>query len=111
MEKCLIGSLVGSPLNNVKNSVAKPVESIALSTDALKQIDDNQTPSIDSYQTNDTIHIIIYTKSKHVTSDHLIVENKKSTVAENKSNLSIFVYVRDKVFKYSSGNLLVYLWL
>jgi len=102
MEKCLIGSLVGSPLNNVKNSLPKPVESIPLSTEALRKIEENQTPSIDSYQTNDTIYIIIYTKSKHVTSDHVIVENIKSTTDENKSNLFIYVYVRDKVFKFSS---------
>ena len=113
LEKCLIGNLVqNKPSEN--NSLSSSNNDLNIKSDYKKNTKDSkekeikssaipkEIPVLDSYQTAETVNIVLYTKCKNLKSDCLIVDKSD---ANNTNNIILFVYIVNVVYKYVLGKL------
>ncbi len=112
MEKCIVGGLVGSPFKD-SNSLSLNLSNQSLNqleiTEKLKPIsipNDANQPKItfDCYQTAKNVTIVIYTKWKEMRASYLIIDQISSKEnSDEKDTLVLFIYLRDQVYKCSTG--------
>lgn len=88
LEKCLVGFLVGLPphesdnANKKTDSSKKPIDTKTLATTSKEKQDEaqqqppptNEIPVMDSYQTNEAVHVVLYTKCKNLPVNCLIID-------------------------------------
>ncbi|CAF0714785.1 unnamed protein product [Brachionus calyciflorus] len=105
LEKCLIGGLVGHP---PVPASTPPKDKIQLKPPELPppppskieiKKDTLEIPVLDSYQSNQSCNIVLYTKCKNLKSDCLIID--KSNDPENPNFLNIYLYINNAFYKYS----------
>ena len=102
-----MGGLVGLPC---KDSTS---QSLNLSNPSLNQMEtadkDNRNQAklnFDSYQTAKNVTIVIYTKWKEMRSSYLIIDQISSSEdSVEKDTLVLFIYLKDQVYKYSTGKM------
>lgn len=96
LEKCLLGPLDTSPqiLNSPKLG-EKLKSSIQVKKSTL------EIPVLDSYQSNQSCNIVLYTKCKNLSTDCLIID--KSRDPNNSNFLILFLYISTGIYKYYLG--------
>ena len=109
LEKCLVGNLVPNQADeddqkkidikrkSLNNLNKKPsLENVVVQPAISKEI-----PVLDSYQTIETVHIVLYTKCKNLKADCLTIDKLDE---KNPNNIVLFVYTTNDVYKYDLGN-------
>lgn len=96
--KCLIGGLVGEPPKSTPS-----VKSLDLSERSSKSeiSSASETPTFDSYQTETTVHLVVYTRWKDMCEEFLTVD-QNSLIEDSleKDTLVLFIYIRDDIYKF-----------
>ena len=111
LEKCLVGNLVtsqSSESNSISSNSGKndfkgdtKRNSISSQETLTKSAVLKEIPVLDSYQTAETVNIVLYTKCKNLNSDCLIIDKSDE---KNSNNIILFVYTANGVYKYALGN-------
>jgi hypothetical protein len=111
LEKCLVGFLVGLPPHDIESTIKKPdlpKKSIDTKTqETLSQVKQeeaqqqpppsNEIPVMDSYQTNDAVHVVLYTKCRNLSSNCLIIDKP----ADSPNTIVLHLYTWPNcVYKY-----------
>jgi hypothetical protein len=111
LEKCLVGFLVGLPPHEVDSatkktdSSKKSIDTKTPATTSQEKQDENQQqpppaneiPVMDSYQTIDAVHVVLYTKCKNLSSNCLIID--KAADSSNAVVLHLYTWP-NCVYKY-----------
>ena len=114
LEKCLIGNLVGKPKQadekqsqptiNISNRgsitelIPKELRKVYTPAEVLIPVE----PTYDSYSTQETINVVIYTKWPEMHSDFVIIDQIEDQTVFNNKNLVMFTYIREDVFKFTA---------
>lgn len=119
LEKCLVGNLIGNTtITNTTSESPKGDRVSLLKTDSslklpgpgpVLKIGSNDTasslslnsntitreiPVLDSYQTIETVNIVLYTKCKNLKQDCLTIDKLEN------SNILLFLYIQNDIYKY-----------
>jgi len=113
LEKCLVGNLVqplssdDTSLNDTNDLSAKLVtkKSLKLAKNAslekeIKPTLSKEIPVLDSYQTAESVSIVLYTKCKNLKDNCLTIDKSDE---KNSNNIVLFVYTPNGVYKYALG--------
>lgn len=94
LEKCLLG-----PLASSQNLFKSPKLESKLKNEIKKS--EFEIPVLDSYQSNQSCNIVLYTKCKNLENDSLIID--KSNDPMNSNFLILFLNIPSGVYKYCLG--------
>ena len=111
LEKCLVGSLVQNQVPEEKpltssttslKSIKRTSLDVAMASKPVPFLNNisKEVPVLDSYQTIETVHIVLYTKCKNLRDDCLIIDKIDEN---NPNNVVLFVYTPNDVYKYDLG--------
>ena len=115
LEKCLLGTLIGTPPlveNSDQSKDSSSVNSLKINDNFKNPVIpsfnlETTIPVFDSYQTHDSVNLVFYTKNKNIKTDNLIVEKLLSKIVDLKSSekysLIVYVYTEQGVFEYNIG--------
>ena len=111
LEKCLVGNLVTNQSSEKNSLRSKSGETDFIGDTKRNSLSSQETPTksavlkeipvLDSYQTAETVNIVLYTKCKNLNSDCLIIDKSDE---KNPNNIVLFVYTVNGVYKYALGN-------
>ena len=114
LEKCLVGNLVQSQSSD-ETSLNDATSDLSVKTDNKKSIKltknvsleketkpilSKEIPVLDSYQTAESVSIVLYTKCKNLKDNCLTVDKSDE---KNTNNIILFLYTLNGVYKYALG--------
>ena len=101
LEKCLVGHLVLAQTTSADDNDNVSLKSLKLKPKIEvqpKKVDATEIPVLDSYQSVDTINIVLYAKCKNLKPDCVIIDKLD---ANNPNNIIIHLYTPNGVYKYN----------